>query len=260
MISNYTIQLLNQCQNNPNTCPCNNPCYNPNVPALIFQFPIVTNNKKKIMLISESPYNFPGKSKYTKRVANNVNEFITEHLQHGLQNTSSKYNSQRSYGTPCNIFEFIYHTFYRVFSNPSQPNPNKFLKRIYWTHLWKRTFRNKPKPSFCACFCLFINEIIYFQPDIIIILQTNLFKELINPQDLYGFFGSPEPNINKIIQSYTTKNDLIIKCHLNISTFQKQIDVIFIPNPSPKNAWKQRFYGQLQQQIQNTFNYIDQII
>ncbi len=266
MTSNCAIQLLNQCQNNPNNCPCKNTCYNPNVSALIFQFPNIPN-KKKIMLISESPYNFPGKCRYTGKDANDVNEFIQNHFQRGLDKAAQKYgNPPRNRNIcPQHIYEFIYLTFYKIFQNTSnQQNwAREFLDRIYWTHLGKRRSgnQNKNKSIFWRCFDLLSEEIKNFQPHVIIIIQLNLFKKLI-PQNIFNFC----PTIYDIIRYYTNSSNLIINCNLcnlNLPGSPKnvKVEVIFIPNPSKaNNRYKPTFYQQLQPQIQNTFNYIDQII
>lgn len=128
-------------------------------------------DKYKIVLITESPYNFPGcpihyedKSECEKEKceywAENINEFISKHLQkYGLNRYNDwidiveKILKKIKKGVsiipwhlymPYDIFDFIFYTFFPIFKREENNKENwgdTFINKIYWTHVAKRSLK-----------------------------------------------------------------------------------------------------------------------
>lgn len=174
---NQLLYELDKCiKNKNNICPVTHKfCYASDGVSLIFKNTL-QNPKflaKKIVLISDAPYNFPGcPSGYPNLNANTVDEFIQLHLQdYGLNRAGGKrgmiLSVNQCIDKPSEIFDFIYLTFHPIFKDtPKHQWAQEFVERIYWTRFCKRSYGAGKMPD--ACVGLLKKEIALIQPNLII--------------------------------------------------------------------------------------------
>jgi len=120
-------------------CVCEK-CYKEKATPLIF--PVL--EQQKVILISESPYNFPPpeiierrKFHWTKYFKQDLECFIYCELGPYLI-------SPRSQGVPENIFDFISLIFYPLLKEceTKEHGIRIFLDNVYWTHMAKKSLKN----------------------------------------------------------------------------------------------------------------------
>lgn len=231
---------LEKCINNKNSvCPITkSDCYNPNGVSLIFRNTLQSPKflEKKIILISDAPYNFPGSPNgYPNLNAQTVNEFIRLHFQqYGLERASARRGQNlplsECVAKPSEIFDFIYLTFHPIFKNALKSQwAQEFVERIYWTSYCKRSYKQTEMPN--SCVELLKKEIELLQPNLIISVMKKgsypvIFRETYDNLEL-------KQNKAKGIFKWT------FNCG-NSTT-----DMAIFPNPSGANAkMKGEFYNQ----------------
>lgn len=280
---NEVLGKLKECQkvnkNNKN-CPFNNnqicfafdqklittPVETPLIFLNTFENFIKQQNKYKIVLITESPYNFPGcpihedKNRCCGCYAENVNKFIENHLgEYGLRRFREwtyLEEDEISKHFPYNIFEFIFYTFYPIFYKHYYKDEilwaKEFINRIYWTHVAKRSLKefkkmknkdNKDKDkkdkeaeAVRRCILSLKEELEVIQPDLIIVATRYFWKH----------FGICK-ELNKILEKQEKKEDFLD--FYEVIDFKKLIlcknsKIVAFPNPSPGSTKKYEFYNK----------------
>jgi hypothetical protein len=222
-------------------------CYRPGEKGLFFD----TSETTDIVLISESPYNYP------KEGVNSSEDFKNKELQPRLERNGSDVAPPPA-GKPKDIFEFIYNTFWPVFKgNPKQSWADAFLESVYWTHVGKKSFKGeviqgefKPySPSErkrygeqCAR-QLLLRELQAIQPRMVIIasaIASNILlgsglQELLHREDYRwhnegSLLRLEDANPNSLLKDFSGDRT----CELAI-----------FPNPSPRAGyWKNLAYDK----------------
>jgi hypothetical protein len=142
-------------------------CYRAGVNALFFD----TSRTTVIMLISESPYNFP------ERAVKRSEDFVRHVLQPRLE-TYPRSDVLKSESKPRDIFEFIYNTFKPIFdAKPKKNWADAFLSAVYWTHVGKKTFKSystqqRTKYGRQCARQLLLQELQVIRPTIVIIASA----------------------------------------------------------------------------------------
>lgn len=218
------------------------------IPPLIFEDSLekIMKKNKKIIMISEAPYNFPGYPKNAlEYLTCSTEEFKEKHfLKYGLLRKQENYLENLNFQKlkdlhyskakenenikfPKDIFSFIFLTFEPLFQNTPPKNwIENFFNKIYWTHFYKRNFN----PPYCVN--LLKKEIIVIQPYLIVsCLPKKPFEELF------------EKKIDEVLKEQERKineNDF-----LKLKIDEKEYDTVIFPNPSPANNRKKKeFYGK----------------
>lgn len=242
MINQLLYDELNKCINNKSEfCPITRKeCYAKGGVSLIFKNTLQNPKflKKKIIFISDAPYNFPGSpSGYPNLNANTVGGFIQLHLQdYGLNRAGRKRGMNLSVNQcadkPSEIFDFIYLTFHPIFKyTPKHQWAQEFVDRIYWTSFCKRSYGAGKMPDACAE--LLKKEIALIQPGLIIsVMKKGAYPEIFGTT--YDDLEANQQNANGVFQfAFTTDGSRIT------------IDLAVFPNPSGANAkMKVPFYSQ----------------
>jgi hypothetical protein len=215
-------------------------CYAPTQPALLFS----TSEKTDIMLISESPYNYPNEE------VKSSDDFTRVELDCRLKMAAR--NGKPPESAPKDIFEFIYHVFRPIFQADQQGWPDRLLRNVYWTHVGKKSFKglSTRRRSECASQCasrLLIQELQAIEPKLLIIASSVAsrvllgkgFTELLEEQkDASGSFL----NLRKQCTCDSLLHEGLKEQHFSDSW---SCDLAVFPNPSPAaGRWKKIAYRE----------------
>jgi hypothetical protein len=102
---------------------------------------------QRIVLITESPYNFPREDCKTLR------DFLEKDFWGSIKRIQEAEERERRVEKerlrmPHDIFDFIYSTFNPVFSKSlKEENVERFVKRVYWTHAAKKSLKGYSKSN-----------------------------------------------------------------------------------------------------------------
>jgi len=246
-------------------CVCGNECYAPNLTPLIFP-PL----RQKILLISESPYNFPRK-KGDPHVeewgeCKSLGEFLEKDLLRNLRDRATKEDKWRA---PSDIFDFLYLTFRPVFSSSvEEEDVAKLLRCVYWTHAAKRSLRNfKGYEKYKAarkCRAATVRELAEISPEKIVVASSVALKVLFGKT--YGQSSKKQGEKLEKRGELLTLGELASEASLRDLGLQdlRDCEVAVFPNPSRANGGrKSRFYiherevaekvmGRIQQELKSS--------
>jgi len=211
------------------SCRC---CPFPQVlPPLIFP-----NRGQKIMLVTESPYNYPS---YKKKVRDPV-DFINKELKPFFDKSKSTSTTSHEL-EPENIFDFIVKTFNVL-------DVDEFLDKVYWTHVVKKSlkcidlFGFSESQAADSCFHSLIKEINILQPKIIVI-ATRLATCKLFDKGLKECFYRQCESIGEKDRLPTYRE--LISSKVQDKLRYKDVKVAIFPNPSPRNnKWKKELYSR----------------
>ncbi|MEO0088385.1 MAG: hypothetical protein ABIK77_07680 [candidate division WOR-3 bacterium] len=225
--------------------------------------------KYKIVLVTESPYNFPGcpihKSKCENDKCeywvNDVDEFIRRHLaKFGFGRFGAYFpdKEETQNHIPWNIFSFIFYIFYPIFKHISQRfygcSENdirilwaySFVNKVYWTHVAKRSLKGLDKKNkkkvIKQCIPVLKEELEAIKPNLIIVATHWIFgyEEIEACQQCYFSQNNDliklkdvKDGLKKLIKNkWKNKNNELEKMIDNIPL---ELKIAVFPNPSPKN-------------------------
>jgi hypothetical protein len=139
------------------TCKKCEDCYKPNDPTLVYS----AGEKADVVLISESPYNFPKEIKpYT--------------LEDHMRGLSAVLTKVRDEGQDARIHEFIFRTFTPLFESRLADMGVAFSEKVYWTHAAKKSLKcvkNRMKAARKCAEKLVIEELAAIEPKLLVIVS-----------------------------------------------------------------------------------------
>jgi hypothetical protein len=208
---------------------------------------IFPNYDQKIVLITESPYNYPtDKIKKTK-------DFIEKTFLKKINNSAKNLTEESIFKAPKNVFDFILKTFRPLFKSVTKIKSKSpicleeiynFFMKIYWTHAAKKTpiiNGGKLRNAYLLCKPTFHVELLEFQPRLIIIASSIALKAIFHNRVKYTkLFEKQLKKIREeklpIITDYKLENKKLEEKFSNSK-------VVIFPNPSPVNGyWKKKAY------------------
>jgi len=209
-------------------CACNQ-CYTSKASLIFPPF------RQKIVLISESPFNFPNECK-------TLGDFLEKDFLESVRRKSGSI-------IPANIFDFLYRTFKPVFSDsPTTRDVGKFLRCVYWTHAAKKSLKDlsgNRREYAEKCSETTFRELKEIHPKLIVTASSVALHILFGRKYMESF-GKQVEKVREHGKLLTVKELICEKEKPLLSrtcTF-KDCEVAIFPNPSPTAAkWKKEAYG-----------------
>jgi len=207
---------------------CREECYrkDENYPPL-FLPPLDSQN---IILMSESPWDFPNYSK-------NIKDFI-------LRELPEKLSKEKEGKVPTDIFSFIRKIFDPLFMEPNsgEEMTEVFLSNVYWTHMAKKSLKDKNKekavPKCLGVFLTELREEINHNVKLFVICTSYFPKLLLGASVSEILFEYQTEKIRK--GELLTVGEILTlakaKRYKETLELFKDSYISFFPNPSRRNA------------------------
>ena len=218
---------------------------------------------QKIILVTESPYNYPryrgdiGSKSKESVFRKALSDFIKKDFIGKLQKLPENVEVE----IPANVFQFIYKTFFPIFSNRAvKEGVCLFLNNVYWTHVAKMPLKEfkgkkdkKERIILDKCFYHSFRREIFFITEktrlrLIVVASSHALERMFSAK--YTRCKGIQSNYLREQGRLLTVNDLVRALKLDKTPlpdlFERILDckLAIFPNPSPQNAcWKREFYS-----------------
>mgnify|MGYP001027439144 CR=1 FL=1 len=220
-------------------------CYKPNDPTLVYG----AGEKADVVLISESPYNFP----------NEIKSFTVEDHMRDLSTILARVRNE---GHDARIHEFIFCTFRPLFDTEGEDMAALFAESVYWTHAAKKSFKSVDSSERleAAMKCaekLIIEELASIEPKLLITvssLATRIlfglgFKDLF---DQHIRLNGELLELGKVLEMSAPRSLMVQSISKFTSGWAPKLAVL--PNPSGKAVRWQNYAYEINAKVADSIH------